>query len=621
MGLLTEKQVLERFMDGGQDPRFLALVGAGWKFFAGSCGWVFAFRQSHEVTLIGADPMPSPAAPSADRAESHDRARAEDRAPTPDDAPVLAPTAGNSLAADLAEFCEAAHPEVLTFAAVSRATAAALSRAGFHKFRVGTEHRRLVPLSALTPPAAEAPVRDRRESDLRFEEWDPSDLDPGTPRRLALEAFHKDFDGDDMTEPRARWTPPGLFAPEAFLALAGMKRYFVLHMGDQPRALCVVTPIPGRHACWIRELLIGRDVSPDAVERLLAGVVRELGVSGVEHFWVPGACRLADGIAHVPATNPRHFDPATDPDGEPLYLAYRNQPGSGLWPHQALLIAARSVLGAAPPRLGFSPGEAVGVALRFLLRWPTTVGAALLVLVPFLVINRAGDFPAWALERAGVFRGGPATFAPLDWLSWWGRSILGQFLLPDRRALVTEALPLLGAIAWLERRRGSVIAPLALLASAALAPFIAQLALLAPLHYTHAELFGSGALATSSVDGEWMLSLLLGFAFGSGARAKGPLATAWILAIGVCGATLLACLGAPDQAALVLGLVPVPLFAFGFGVGASFGTLKTAAASLTLKETNPKDGHRPVCIPESSPPLSAPSFPSAEESGAPPRAS
>lgn len=597
-GFLSETQVLERFMDGGNDPRFLALVGAGWKFFAGSSGWVFPFRQNEEVTLIGAEPMSPP--------------RTKQAAQEEDDGILVSPEgkAGLArLAADFAEFCEAAHPELVVFAAISRPVALVLNRAGLKKLRTGTDTRTLLPLEALSAPfsapmSADGEGQGRRREDVQFEEWDPAELDPGTPKRAALEAFYRARSGENLAAGRERFIPPGLLEPEGVLALLGMKRYFVLHQGGSPIGLCVAVPVPGRAACWIRDFLLERGLSREAARKLLDGVLHALKESGVEYFWVPAGCALTPGETQSAI-------------GEKLYLAYKAQPGSGLWAHQAFRIALHAVLEAAPPRFRLSVGRTAGKGFRFALHWPTTLGAALCVLLPFIMINHLGDFPAWALERAGVARGGPLS------LAWWGRSILGQFLLPDRRALVTLALPLLACVGWLERRRGSLETPLALLVAACVSPVVAQVFFLLPLRLVHPELFAAaGSLSSGSIGGEWMLSMLLGFAFGTEAkRLRSAAASAWLLTAAVWIGVLLACVGSRDSelAALVL----VPLFSTAFGVGTSFtiqgAALKSTPGSLTLGETKtdvcqpgagqdgrsdggkpPKDGSQTLCTSDST---------------------
>ena len=546
---IEKSQVLERLRNDARNSSHFVWLLADLKFFETSNHWVFAYTTKGDVTLFTLEPL-IPGAPA-----NYDQ------------------THFAEFKTAWEEVMQSLRPKVCAFVAIYSQFATLLKSAGFISTKVGQEP--WIDLSDCIPRGNSAKgVRSSRnraiKSGMTVEEWSAADIAKDPKKQGAI---RKIFEG---------WRNKRLFEMGGYLnasdplAFIEERRYFVAKSPRGIEGYGIATPIAGRQAYFIEDLVLRENslsgcselLTLDILVLLSQGKAKECSLGVVSMTTADGGRNsgLPPTLQFILVSVPNYMRKIYNFDGletfrkrfKPRYWSdihlavkkvHRGDSDTLSW-----LKVMIAILRAFRPRLHVTRGWIAQVVMKPVRRYAFTLTLMGISLFLFGVINHFGNLPAWALARFGF-----AAHAP--WYEWVHRSIISDYLYFDRSHFCYWGGLFFLTLAWAEktRKRGFIV-PFVLFISL-VDDWVNYFVLLKPIEFFQPTMF-QNLIRYKDVGSSLILMCLLGLQITRFRVLREPL-FATIMFLMVLGFTLVT----TQMQRFVMNLNHVLFFTIGFLAG------------------------------------------------------
>lgn len=496
MPLLTKEEIIPRLARDATNSSHYVWLIAGVAFFETSNGWIFGHTLSRGTLIIALEPLVPP---------SHRDSLVVFRL---------------ELKKAWGEFFKCSGAKRAIFVAIESSFAESLQSLAFETLQIGTE-----PWVDLTKETARGNsgkgVRSARNRAVRegvsVKEMAIGEIESEPGLISAIQTMVKSRKDE-------RFLLIDSFLNQVSpLSDGHLRRYFIAKKGKELVGLVSALPIPGKESYFLEdniqtteapkgvaELLTlealgalastGKRASLGVVSLTLLGNGKRDSISPTLRFILQG---FSKAIAFLYSSHGIEiFRKRFRPDQwKEIYVAVYTPHKKEAIKNWALSMWAVSA--AFGPRLQIKwPGVKYRVR-SILRRYPLTLAISLLNVVPFLVINKTGQLPEWALVRFGFS-------ANIPLWEWPFRSVASDLFYFDRSHFFTCFGALVVVLAWAERTRKRKTLVALVLGSIFLDDIINYFVLIKPFEAIHPKLF-DGLVSHRDVGSSLIVMTLLGF--------------------------------------------------------------------------------------------------------------
>jgi hypothetical protein len=514
MAEISQNQVFERFLRDGRNSSHFVWFLANLQFYECRNGYIFGYTKHTDTYLFAFEPLfPEEKFSSIE------------------------------LNAALKELEEIFKPKVFAFVAVYEEFLNLLKREKFQTLQVGREP--YVRLADCIPTGkAGKSVRAGRNQALRagltVKEWNREEILSQPKIKTAMETILKAWRARNLIELGY------LNTVDPFVHM-NHRRYFLATTADGDlEGFVVCTPIPGKKSYFLEDMILRPNSTRGTGELLtleaLIGLqstgaeTASLGVVSLTTIDESSAYNLPEKAKFLLISLPKFLRKFVNVDGlemfrrrfkpekwENVSIAVKNMRPSVISDNRAWFSMMTSLLKSFSPRWNFSFQWLKQTITHPLRKNPVSYGILSLFIASFVLINRCGTLPEWALNNLG-FSGTVALY------EWPFRSLISDFLFFDFTHFIWSFIGVFFFVRWMESTHPKAFVAKFILTISILDDIINQVFLILPNFYFRPHLI-SRLLYFSDVGPSLWIATCVGFQLVSLKKNRELLFAGFLIAI------------------------------------------------------------------------------------------